>query len=162
MTHPRGLGFRTLAFRQNLPDFNDITCAAIGQNVQLQHTNSFSLFGEKRIILIRTFHQFTKRNHRDHVAAIDTLRLPIQNIFGGIANNIGTICIFPVRWPAGATGPINEGATPTHSEHFTNHSLAKCKKRSAHQIHIIGKDTQRTTNTSMAVGHFHFRVTAKE
>ena len=161
IAHPRGLTFRTVAVRKD-PDFDDITCAAIGQHVQFQHTNCFNMFDSKRIFFIGLFHQFPESNHRDHVAAIDTLRLPIQNIFGGIANNIGTICIFPVRWPAGATGPINEGATSTNGQNLTDDTLAESEQRRAHQIHVVSEHTESTTNTSVAVRKFYFGVTAKE
>ena len=100
------------------------------------------------------FHQFPERNHRDHVAAIDTLRLPIQNIFGGVTNNVGA------RFTIGL--PINERATATNSQNLTNDAFAESEQRRAHQIHVVGEHTESTTNTSVAVGHFNFRITTKQ
>ena len=106
------------------------------------------------------FHQFPERNHRDHVAAIDTLRLPIKNIFGDVTNNVSPV--FTMLAGGATTLPVNERAAATHGEHFTNDTLAESKKRRAHQIHVVGEHTESTTNTSVAVRKFYFRVTAKK
>ena len=122
---------------------------------QFQDADGFNLFYDKRIVrLVAVRKDFAQRDQRDHIAPIDALRLPVENVFRLIAHDISP------RFAA--TLPINQRATATQSENFTGDTLAKREQRRAHQIHVIGKNTQSTANTRMTVRQFDFGITPKE
>jgi hypothetical protein len=72
------------------PDFDDVACATFRQRFEFQDTNGFSLIHDEWIFSVRPCHQFTERHECHHVAAIDALRLPVEDVFSSVADDIST------------------------------------------------------------------------
>ena len=88
-----------------LPDLDSVLRAAIGECFEFQDADRFSQFDGEGISSIRTFDDFTESDQRDDIAAMDALRLPVQDVFSLIAHDISALLaiLLPVNECAAAT-----------------------------------------------------------